>query len=186
MESLVDRVIAVAGASGNLGPTVVRRLASAGATLALGGREKAPLDALSADLEIEADNASVDLLDPGSARSWVDGIVARHGRVDGLVHLVGGWRGGKPIEEAPLEDWDFLHGLLIRTVQHAPRHSRRSSWRAAEGASCSSRARRHRHRRTRMPPMRRRKRVPRPGRWHSPTGSVGRARPRTSSSWERS
>ena len=73
----------------------------------------------SADLEIEADNASVDLLDPGSARSWVDGIVARHGRVDGLVHLVGGWRGGKPIEEAPLEDWDFLHGLLIRTVQHA-------------------------------------------------------------------
>ena len=99
--------------------TVVRRLASAGATLELGGREKAPLDALAADLEIEAGNAAVDLLDPGSARSWVDGIVARHGRVDGLVHLVGGWRGGKPIEEAPLEDWEFLHGLLIRTVQHA-------------------------------------------------------------------
>ncbi len=118
MESLVDRVIAVAGAGGNLGPTVVRRLASARATLELGSRDKAPLDALSADLEIEADNASVDLLDPGSARSWVDAIVARHGRVDGLVHLVGGWRGGKPIEEAPLEDWDILHGLLIRTVQH--------------------------------------------------------------------
>ena len=118
MESLVDRVIAVAGAGGNLGPTVVRRLASAQATLELGSRDKAPLDALSADLEIEADNASVDLLDPGSARSWVDAIVARHGRVDGLVHLVGGWRGGKPIEEAPLEDWDILHGLLIRTVQH--------------------------------------------------------------------
>ncbi len=119
MESLADRVIAVAGAGGNLGPAVVRRLASAGATLELGGREKAPLDALAADLEIEAGNAAVDLLDPGSARSWVDGIVARHGRVDGLVHLVGGWRGGKPIEEAPLEDWEFLHGLLIRTVQHA-------------------------------------------------------------------
>ena len=119
MESLADRVIAVAGAGGNLGPTVVRRLASAGAKLELGGREKAPLDALAADLEIEAGKASVDLLDPGSARSWVDGIVARQGRVDGLVHLVGGWRGGKPIEEAPLEDWEFLHGLLIRTIQHA-------------------------------------------------------------------
>ncbi len=119
MESLADRVIAVAGAGGNLGPEVVRRLASRGATLELGGREKAPLDALAAELGIEADNASVDLLDASSARSWVDGIVTRHGRVDGLVHLVGGWRGGKPIEEAPLEDWDFLSGLLVRTVLHA-------------------------------------------------------------------
>ncbi|MDQ3671569.1 MAG: SDR family oxidoreductase [Actinomycetota bacterium] len=119
MESLEDRVIAVAGASGNLGPTVVRRLASCGAVLALGGRDKDPLDALAENLEVEADTASADLLDADSARSWAEGIANRHGRLDGLVHLVGGWRGGKPIEEAPLEDWDFLHGLLVRTVQHA-------------------------------------------------------------------
>ncbi|CAN5740016.1 SDR family oxidoreductase [soil metagenome] len=119
MESLGGRVIAIAGAGGNLGPTVVGRLASSGARLALGGRDKSPLDALAEDLGIEADTAAVDLLDADSARRWVEGIVERHGRMDALVHLVGGWRGGKPIEEAPLEDWDFLHGLLIRTVQHA-------------------------------------------------------------------
>ena len=39
--------------------------------------------------------------------------------MDALVHLIGGWRGGQPIEEAPREDWDFLHGLLVRTVQNA-------------------------------------------------------------------
>jgi NAD(P)-dependent dehydrogenase (short-subunit alcohol dehydrogenase family) len=39
--------------------------------------------------------------------------------VDALVHLVGGWRGGVPIEEAPLEDWDVLSSLLVRTVQNA-------------------------------------------------------------------
>ena len=33
--------------------------------------------------------------------------------------FVGGWRGGTPIEEALLGDWDFLSGLLVRTVQHA-------------------------------------------------------------------
>jgi len=116
---LGGRVIAIAGAGGNLGPTVVDRLASSGAVLALGGRDSRPLDTLARDLEIEADTASVDLLDAGAARSWADGIVERRGRVDALLHFVGGWRGGTPIEEAPLEDWDFLHGLLIRTVQLA-------------------------------------------------------------------
>ncbi|MBA3433182.1 MAG: SDR family oxidoreductase [Actinobacteria bacterium] len=116
---LAGRVVAIAGASGNLGPTVVRRLAATGALLALGGRDGEPLDALAADVGIEADTASVDLLDAEAARAWATGVAERRGRIDALVHLVGGWRGGKPIEEAPLADWDFLHDLLIRTVQHA-------------------------------------------------------------------
>jgi NAD(P)-dependent dehydrogenase (short-subunit alcohol dehydrogenase family) len=119
LSSLADRVVAIAGASGNLGPTVVRRLAPTGARLALGGRDHAPLDALAAEAGAQADTASVDLLDAEDARAWARGIADRHGRIDALVHLVGGWRGGEPIEEAPLEDWEFLHGLLIRTVQHA-------------------------------------------------------------------
>jgi len=116
---LAGRVVAIAGASGNLGPTVVRRLAATGAVLALGGRDEKPLDALAAEVGIEADTASVDLLDAEAARAWATGVAERRGRIDALVHLVGGWRGGKPIEEAPLADWDFLHDLLIRTVQHA-------------------------------------------------------------------
>jgi NAD(P)-dependent dehydrogenase (short-subunit alcohol dehydrogenase family) len=112
-------VLAIAGASGNLGPIVVRRLAERGASLALGARDQEPLVELARSVGIEADTAAVDLLDAGAAQGWANGIVERHGRVDGLVHLVGGWRGGTPIEDAPLEDWDFLQGLLVRTVQHA-------------------------------------------------------------------
>jgi NAD(P)-dependent dehydrogenase (short-subunit alcohol dehydrogenase family) len=119
LTTLAGRVVAIAGAGGNLGPTVVRRLAPAGAVLALGGRRVEELDALAADVGIEADNAAVDLLDPEATRAWARGIADRRGGVDCLFHLVGGWRGGKPIEEAPLEDWDALHDLLIRTVQHA-------------------------------------------------------------------
>ncbi len=117
--TLSGRVMAIAGASGNLGPVVVRELAASGAVLALGGREEAPLDELASALGVAADTASVDLLDSGAARDWAAEIVKRHGRIDGLVHLVGGWRGGTAIEDAPLEDWDFLHGLLVRTVQNA-------------------------------------------------------------------
>jgi NAD(P)-dependent dehydrogenase (short-subunit alcohol dehydrogenase family) len=118
LASLDGRVIAIAGAGGNLGPTVVRRLAPTGAVLALGGRHTEPLDALAREVGVDADTTAVDLLEPDDARAWADGIAERHGRVDGLVHLVGGWRGGKPIDEASLEDWDFLQGLLVRTLQH--------------------------------------------------------------------
>jgi NAD(P)-dependent dehydrogenase (short-subunit alcohol dehydrogenase family) len=116
---LEGRVIAIAGAGGNLGPTVVARLAPTGARLALGGRHKGPLDDLAAENDAEADTAEVDLLDPSSASGWASGIAERLGRIDALVHLVGGWRGGKPIEEAPLEDWDALQALLVRTLAHA-------------------------------------------------------------------
>ena len=82
------------------------------------------LDSLAADLGIPAerwDGRAVDLLDEDGARGWCAALVERFGRVDGLVHLVGGWRGGQPLHEAPLADWDLLHDLLVRTVQHTTR-----------------------------------------------------------------
>jgi NAD(P)-dependent dehydrogenase (short-subunit alcohol dehydrogenase family) len=117
-EPLGGRVIAVAGAAGNLGPTVARRLASAGARVCGCGRDRAPLDELAGEIG-GMDVDVVDLLDPEATHGWADALAERHGHVDGLVHLVGGWRGGTAIEEAPLEDWDFLSALLVRTVQNS-------------------------------------------------------------------
>jgi NAD(P)-dependent dehydrogenase (short-subunit alcohol dehydrogenase family) len=117
---LDGRVIAVAGGAGNLGPTVVRRLAEEGAAVSVCGRDQADLAALASEIEPAIETDVVDLLDAAATKAWADDLVGRHDRrVDGLVHLVGGWRGGKPIEEAPLEDWDFLSPLLVTTLQHA-------------------------------------------------------------------
>jgi NAD(P)-dependent dehydrogenase (short-subunit alcohol dehydrogenase family) len=116
--SLEGRVIAIAGAGGTLGPTVVRRLAPTGARLALAGREVAALDALASEAGADAVTTSVDLLEADAARAWADGVAERLGGVDALFHLVGGWRGGKPIEESPREDWSFLSSLLIDTLQN--------------------------------------------------------------------
>jgi NAD(P)-dependent dehydrogenase (short-subunit alcohol dehydrogenase family) len=124
MSDLDGRVIAIAGAGGGLGPLVVARLAEAGATVAGTDRDQGVLDSLPADLGIPAerwDGRAVDLLDEVAARGWCAALVERFGRVDGLVHLVGGWRGGQPLHEAPLSDWDLLHDLLVRTVQHTTR-----------------------------------------------------------------
>ena len=117
--TLEGRVIAVAGGAGNLGPTVVGRLASVDAQVCVCGRDQASLDKLATETGHGIETDVVDLLDATATKAWADDLAGRRGRVDGLVHLVGGWRGGTPIEDAPLEDWDLLSELLVRTVQHA-------------------------------------------------------------------
>lgn len=115
---------AIAGVGGGLGPVVAERLAAAGATVAGTDREQSRVEEVGAGLGLPAerwDGRAVDLLDEGEAREWCAALRARFGRVDGLLHLVGGWRGGRPLHEAPLEDWALLHDLLVRTVQHTSR-----------------------------------------------------------------
>jgi NAD(P)-dependent dehydrogenase (short-subunit alcohol dehydrogenase family) len=123
MSDLDGRVYAIAGVGGGLGPLVAAQLAAGGATVAGTDRDPAVLDAVGAELGIGErwDGRPVDLLDEAATRAWCAALAERFGRVDGLIHLVGGWRGGEPLHEAPLEDWELLHDLLVRTVQHTTR-----------------------------------------------------------------
>jgi NAD(P)-dependent dehydrogenase (short-subunit alcohol dehydrogenase family) len=118
-QNLDGRVIAIAGVGGGLGPAVATRLGGAGAIVAGANREQEEVDALGAELGLGErwDGRAVDLADEEAVGAWRDGLVDRFGRVDGLIHLVGGWRGGQPLHQEPLADWDLLHRLLIRTVQ---------------------------------------------------------------------
>ncbi len=121
---LGDRVVAIAGVGGGLGPVVAERLARAGATVCGCDREQDLVDRVGEELSIPAehwDGRAADLLSEEGAGGWREALVERFGRVDCLLHLVGGWRGGTPLAEAPLADWDLLHDLLIRTVQHTTR-----------------------------------------------------------------
>jgi NAD(P)-dependent dehydrogenase (short-subunit alcohol dehydrogenase family) len=123
-ESLDGRVYAIAGIGGGLGPVVAERLAAAGATVAGTDRDQARIDEVGAGLDLPDrrwDGRAVDLLNEEAAGEWCASLLERFGRVDGLLHLVGGWRGGTPLHEAPLADWDLLHDLLIRTAQHTSR-----------------------------------------------------------------
>jgi NAD(P)-dependent dehydrogenase (short-subunit alcohol dehydrogenase family) len=46
----------------------------------------------------------------------VDETINRFGRIDVLVNVAGGYRGGTPVHETPLTTWDFLLNLNARTV----------------------------------------------------------------------
>lgn len=122
--SLDGKVVAIAGAGGGLGPVVSSLLASRGATLALAERNPELAGKCAAHLDVDDDRCdtyAVDLLDADATRGWAEHVAGKLGGVDALIHLVGGWRGGKPIAEAPVEDDEWLHALLVRTVQTATR-----------------------------------------------------------------
>jgi NAD(P)-dependent dehydrogenase (short-subunit alcohol dehydrogenase family) len=124
MAELDGRVIAIAGAAGGLGPVVAERLADDGHTLALTDVNEERLEAVAADLDLPPerhDERVVDLLDEEKTRAWARLLAEEHGGVDTLLHLVGGWRGGEPLATAPLDDYEWLHDLLVRTVQHTTR-----------------------------------------------------------------
>lgn len=116
-------VVAVAGAAGPAGRATLLRLAEAGATVVAADADAARL-AEAVDAARYAHGGAtvtgdtVDLLDLDAARAWADRTEKEFGRVDGLIHLVGGWRGSATFAETDLEDWALLEKLLIRTVQH--------------------------------------------------------------------
>lgn len=121
--ALDGAVVAVAGAGGPAGRATLLRLASAGATVVAADADTASLaEAVDATRRVHGDATvtgdTVDLLDPAATRAWAARTEKDAGRVDGLVHLVGGWRGGKTFADTDLADWDLLEKLLIRTVQH--------------------------------------------------------------------
>lgn len=102
----MSRVIVVTGAGGPAGRAVVERFESRGDTVVA-------VDKTGAEGAL-----AVDLLDRDAVRDLAERLRAEHGRVDGVVHLVGGWRGSKTFAETSLADWDLLHDLLIRTLQN--------------------------------------------------------------------
>ena len=111
------------------GPTSCARWPTRGARVAAADRDRGQLEA---SRDIAGDAARRRTSRRRGRRRRV-GRRARRGRRR-CVHLVGGWRGGKPIEEAPLEDLELLDDLLFRTRRSTPRApSRRAAGRGRHG-----------------------------------------------------
>lgn len=121
--ALEGAVVAVAGAAGPAGQATLRSLAEAGATVVAADANAERLAEVVNAARFAHGGATVigdtvDLLHRAAAREWAVKTEKEFGRVDGLVHLVGGWRGSTSFAETDLADWDVLHDLLVRTVQH--------------------------------------------------------------------
>lgn len=124
MGALDGRVIAISGVGGGLGPEVARRLSEEGATLAFCDRDADKMAAVGEQLGLPKDRLDVrvvDLMKEEESAAWCAALVERFGQVDGLMHLVGGWRGGDSIESFDLGDYEWLHDLLVKTTMYVSR-----------------------------------------------------------------
>lgn len=109
--TLQDRTAVITGATGELGTVLARQLAACGVKLALLSRDADKLDSLATNLalpESQLVKVSVDLLDYAATKAAARAVAARFGRVDILLHTVGGWTGGKTLLEAPPADLEFM------------------------------------------------------------------------------
>jgi len=117
MTGPAGRVVVVTGAAGSAGAATTGALRSAGATVIAVGHSAERLAAL-ADAIPGISTEAADLSDPDAVQRLAARVRDQHGTVDGLVHLVGGYRGGDGFTSNSEADWRFLASSLIDTLRH--------------------------------------------------------------------
>ena len=109
---LDDPVVLITGATGPLGQVVAQRFGRDGARLALVGRDQGRLAELGEDLGVGSDRwlaVPGELTDADAAGAVADAVTGQWGRIDVLLHLVGGWAGGTAVVDL---DHDEVRGML--------------------------------------------------------------------------
>jgi NADP-dependent 3-hydroxy acid dehydrogenase YdfG len=104
---LTDQVFIVTGAGGQIAAHVNAALLEAGARLVLVDRHARSIPA---GETVEADLSSLE-----GARVMVSMALARFGRVDGVIHTVGGFRSEKSLEFNPLT-YEAMFDTNVRTL----------------------------------------------------------------------
>jgi NAD(P)-dependent dehydrogenase (short-subunit alcohol dehydrogenase family) len=108
----------ITGGSRGLGLQIAEALGEAGARLLLTSRKAADLEEAVAELKakgIEADWIAADASKPEEIERVADAAMKRLGQVDVLVNNAGAtW--GAPAEDYPLDAWDKVMDLNIRSI----------------------------------------------------------------------
>jgi NAD(P)-dependent dehydrogenase (short-subunit alcohol dehydrogenase family) len=119
VNSLKDKIAIVTGAVGNLGMATARAFQQAGAKTVLVDRSPDRVREAFKDISGSADHllvGGIDLSEATSLGKLIEHTLDKFERIDALVNTVGGYRGGKPVHEADLLDWDFLFNVNLRTT----------------------------------------------------------------------
>src|SRR5450830_1231251 len=116
--SLKGKTAIVTGGSRGLGLQMAQALGEQGARLVISSRKQDELDDANARLHalgIDASCFAADLSDPAQAQALVDTAIGRLGHVDILLNNAGAtW--GAPAEDYPLEAWDKVMNLNVRSI----------------------------------------------------------------------
>lgn len=106
-EGVRGRTVLLAGGTSAAGHACARALLDTGARVVVVGSSDERLATMAADLPGIAVERC-DLTDERAVGELRDRVRAEHGRIDGLLHLVGGWRGGGGLAGQSDDDFAFL------------------------------------------------------------------------------
>lgn len=107
MAELEGQVALITGASGGLGSAVVRAFLEAGARVATVQNTGADAGVFS---------LAADLTAADQAAKAVSTVHAHFGRIDALVHLVGGFEGGATVEQITDSSWKRMFDLNVNAA----------------------------------------------------------------------
>jgi NAD(P)-dependent dehydrogenase (short-subunit alcohol dehydrogenase family) len=115
------KTIVITGATGALGTLTAKTFAAEGHSLALLDNDQTKLDSLASDLSLPSDRllaSIVDLRNEQAVRDSAEAVANKFGSVHALIHLVGGWLGGKTLAETTEEDMTSMLGQHVWTTFH--------------------------------------------------------------------
>jgi len=115
MFGFAGKVVLITGAAGNLGRATAEAFRYVGAHLALVGRDLGHLEwawPTSEGILLLA----ADITNESEVKDTVEEVIPHYGRIDILANIAGGFTMGPPIHETPVEIWNTMLDVNVRSV----------------------------------------------------------------------
>jgi NAD(P)-dependent dehydrogenase (short-subunit alcohol dehydrogenase family) len=131
----VSKTVVITGGTGGLGTALVRRLIDGDWRLAVTYLLPEEAQAFEEDFEVDEEKVMltrVDCTNPEAVNAYVSDVAERWGEIHALCALVGGWAGGRDIEETDDVRFERMLDLNLRSAFFAVRaclpHLRQAGW----------------------------------------------------------
>ncbi|WP_417233601.1 SDR family NAD(P)-dependent oxidoreductase [Arthrobacter sp.] len=118
MTTAQSPTVLIAGATSSSGVAAAQALHDAGARVLVVGTSA---ERLAERLPFASGRYVADLANPAAVDALAGKVHDQFGPLDGLIHLVGGWRGGKGLAGQSDDDYDFLHRNVVTTLRNTSR-----------------------------------------------------------------
>jgi NAD(P)-dependent dehydrogenase (short-subunit alcohol dehydrogenase family) len=114
-----DRIVFITGAKGGLGSVITETFLKQGAQVIGASRSISSNDFPEPNFEPMV----IDFTNAEQVRGAVGKIIAKHGRIDVVVHVVGGFDGGQTIATTTDSTWNHMRDMNLTSAFHVLRET---------------------------------------------------------------
>ena len=107
-----SKVVFITGASGGLGASVTQRFLRGGA-IVIGASRRITADEFGSPDFVAM---PVDFTNDSAVRAAVESVVQKYGKLDALIHVLGGFAGGKSVADTDDSTWNQMRDLNLNSA----------------------------------------------------------------------